>query len=192
MLPGILINDHSEKVADFAGSLKKLYKSAYPGEAITSTVLLQRFLTGLCPEIAHQLLLRNRPTDFTAALKDAIEIEYALEFDNQDDTINAIGRTAQKTTPTPDASLRQTLETLTKRLDSLEATMQKTHKAQPISYSSKERGGYGNRQGQRRSCRDRQVGPCYNCGAFGHICHNFPLNSYGPAPPVEASWTRHH
>ena len=85
--------DHSEKVVD---SLKKLYKSAYPGEAVTSTVLLQCFLTGLRPEIARQLLLRNRPTDFAAALKDAIEIEYALEFDHQDDIINAIGRTAKK------------------------------------------------------------------------------------------------
>ena len=62
---------------------------------MTSTVLLQRFLTRLRPEIARQLLLQNRPTDFAVALKDAIEIEYALEFDNQDDTINAIGRTAQ-------------------------------------------------------------------------------------------------
>ena len=128
--------DHAEKVADFADSLKKLYKSAYPGEAMTSTVLFQRFLTGLRSEIACQLLLRNRPTDFAAALKDAIEIEYGLEFDNQDDTINAIGRTAQKTTPTPDASLCQTSEMLTKRLKSLEATMQKMHKAQPTSYSS--------------------------------------------------------
>ena len=52
-----------------------------------------------------------------------------------------------KTTPTLDASLRQTLETLTKRLESLEATMQKTHKAQPISYLSQERGGYSDRRG---------------------------------------------
>ena len=44
---------HDEKVADFADALKKLYKTAYPREAMTSTVLLQRFLTGLHPAIGR-------------------------------------------------------------------------------------------------------------------------------------------
>ena len=43
---------------------------------------LQRFLTGLHPEIVHQLLLRNRPLNVANALKGAMEIEYALEFDD--------------------------------------------------------------------------------------------------------------
>ena len=58
----------NEKVTDFADALKKLFKTAYPGEAITSAVLLQRFLTGLRPEIGRQLLLRTKPTDFPAAV----------------------------------------------------------------------------------------------------------------------------
>ena len=96
------------------------------------------------------MLLRNKPADFAAALKDATEIEYALEFDNTDNSINAIGHGAQKTAQTSDnVSLRQTLETLTKRLESLEATMQKTHKAQTTSRSPQERDGHSNRQGQR-------------------------------------------
>ena len=49
---------HNEKVADFAASLKKLFKSAYPCELMTSALLLQRFLTGLRSEIGCQLLLR--------------------------------------------------------------------------------------------------------------------------------------
>ena len=104
-----------EKVADFSDALKKLYKSAYPGESLTSAVLLQRFLTGLHPEIGRQLLLRKKPANFADALKDAIDIEYALQFDSSDDTINAIGRGARKTTQSLDtAPLHQTLEMLTK------------------------------------------------------------------------------
>ena len=70
-----------EKVKDFASTLKRLFKDAYTAELMTSAVLLlQRFLTGLRPEIGRQLLLRNRPTTFTDVLKDVEEIEYALAF----------------------------------------------------------------------------------------------------------------
>ena len=64
------------KGSDFASSLKQLFKSAFPAEAMTSSVLLQRILTGLHPDINHQLLLRTRPTTFTAAVKDATDVEY--------------------------------------------------------------------------------------------------------------------
>ena len=47
---------------------------------MTSAVLLQHFLTGLRPEIGRQLLLTNKPANFADALKDAIDIEYALQF----------------------------------------------------------------------------------------------------------------
>jgi len=40
---------------------------------MASAVLLQRFLTGLCPEISRQLLLHQKPADFTAALNDAVD-----------------------------------------------------------------------------------------------------------------------
>jgi len=50
-----------EKIKDFASALKHLFKNAYPDESMDSAVLLQRFLTGLCPEIGHQLLLCGRP-----------------------------------------------------------------------------------------------------------------------------------
>lgn len=36
-----------EKVLDFAVDLRKLFREAYPREALSSTVLLQRFLMGL-------------------------------------------------------------------------------------------------------------------------------------------------
>ena len=37
----------NEKVTNFADALKNLFKIAYPGEAITSAVLLHHFLTGI-------------------------------------------------------------------------------------------------------------------------------------------------
>ena len=75
---------HSERVSDFASSLKQLFKSAFLAEVMTSSVLLQRFLTGLCPDISCQLLLCSRPTTFTAAVKDATDVEYTLEFGGED------------------------------------------------------------------------------------------------------------
>ena len=82
---------------------------------MTSAVLPQQFLTGLHPEIGRQLLLRNRPANFADALKDTIDIEYALQFDSSDDTINVIGRGTRQTAQSSDtAPLHQTLETFTK------------------------------------------------------------------------------
>ena len=67
-----------EKVADFAAALRKLFRRAYPEEQATSKVLLQRFLTGLRPQIRRQLLLRGRPELLDKAIADAAEVEYAL------------------------------------------------------------------------------------------------------------------
>jgi len=72
-------------------------------------------LTGLCPDIGHQLLLHKKPADFAAALQDAKDIEYALEFDGSEDSINTIGHSKRNASEISDnASLHQTLETLTK------------------------------------------------------------------------------
>ena len=130
-----------EKVHDFASALKQLFKNAYPTEAMTSTVLLQRFLTGLLPDIGRQLLLKKKPADFSAALKDAVDIEYALEFDNSGDSINALTRKPRITSGSESSdaiTLRQSLETLTKRLDSLETTLQRTQKTSGHTHCSKE------------------------------------------------------
>ena len=67
-----------ERVSDFASSLKQLCKSAFPAEAMTSSVLLQILLTGLRPEISRQLMLRSKPTTFTAAVKDVVLFQFSV------------------------------------------------------------------------------------------------------------------
>ena len=93
-----------------------IFKSAFPAEAMTSSVLLQRFLTGLRLDISRQLFLCSRPTTFTAVVKDATDVEYALEFGGEEVRIHAM----RPTQPTPElsnaAALHQKLDTLTKRL----------------------------------------------------------------------------
>ena len=120
----------NEKVKDFAFALKQLFKEAYPAESLDSAVSLQHFLTGLRPEISRQLLLRNRPETFTNALKDAEEIEYALAFDDSGEGINAIQHKKKQSERQDGPALSQTLEALTKRLESLETTLQMNTKAQ--------------------------------------------------------------
>ena len=171
-----------ERVADFASSLKQLFKSGYPGEALTSAVLLQRFLTGLRPEIGRQLLLHQKPANFNAAVKDAMAIEYALEFGGEDDTIHSVGQKQKTGEEVPNTAAL--LDALTKRLESLETTIQKSQvKSQPAKGL-----GYGRNQGQ----RSRHIGPCYKCGEDGHLRRGCPLNYYRPAPKVDDSWPRNH
>ena len=85
-----------ERVADYASSLKKLFKVAYPGEVMTSAVLLQKFLTGHRPEISCQLLLQKKPSDFVSALTDAVDIEYALKFNGSDNSVHAMSQPQRK------------------------------------------------------------------------------------------------
>ena len=90
---------------------------------MTSTVLLQRFLTGLHPEIGWQLLLREKPANFAAAVKDTTAIEYALEFGGEDDSVHTIEWTQKTSEALNTAAL---LDTLTKQLESLELAIQQT------------------------------------------------------------------
>ena len=67
-----------------------MFKQAYPDEDMGSTVLLQKFLTGLRPPIVRQMLLNKKPDNLSAAVKDAVTIEYAyalqFEWTNQSES----------------------------------------------------------------------------------------------------------
>ena len=97
-------------VADFADELKKLFVQAYPNEPTMSAILLQSFLSGLRTPIRRQLLLRGKPELLENTMKDAHEVEYALEFKTggqKPDTINAV---AVKQKDKSNELLQQTLE----------------------------------------------------------------------------------
>ena len=68
----------NERAEDFAIELKKLFKEAYPSEVVTSSVLLQRFMTGLRPAVSQQLLLRGTPKELSEAIEGATVVECAL------------------------------------------------------------------------------------------------------------------
>jgi len=55
----------NEKVNDYASDLKKLFTESYPSEAMTSVILLQRFVTGLSPSTYLSSVTFERPTNFT-------------------------------------------------------------------------------------------------------------------------------
>ena len=122
-----------ERAGDFAIELTKLFKQAYPEENTMSTVLLQRFVTGLRPSISRQLLLRKRPDNLEHAIKDAVEIEQTLSFhavdEDQTDLINAVANKTPSQASSKDDSqlttLHQALEKVTQRLESLETQLQR-------------------------------------------------------------------
>ena len=62
-------------MSNFATDLKKLFRLAYLEEAKSPSVLLQRLLTGLSPEISRQILLKGRPSSLEKALEVANEVE---------------------------------------------------------------------------------------------------------------------
>ena len=167
-----------ERAADFAIELTKLFKQAYPEENTTSAVLLQRFVTGLRPSIRCQLLLKKRPENMSQTVKDAEEIEQTLNLhEEKDDFVGAVGVHKRPREEPQWTALQETLEKVTKRLESLEVKMQQNQD------------GDGNRQPRRRR-QYRTVGPCYKCGQNGHLQYRCPLNSKGSAvPPVNSdSW----
>ena len=93
---------------------------------MTSSVLLQRFLTGLRPEISRQLLLRKKPSNFTKALADVVDIEYALKFNEPDVNVQAMVQPQRKPEQPDTVTLQNSLADLTRRLASLEGTLQRS------------------------------------------------------------------
>ena len=163
-----------EIVERFAEELLRLFSQAYPTEAPTSDILLQQFLTGILPSIG---LLRGKPTTLKQAIKDASDIEYALSFESSPESRKEINVVTQKQGPTELQKLQETLDKVSKRLETLELNLSKKEDNAPS-------------RGNRRSGRQTQQNfrqACWHCGEIGHFQRNCPLNYNGPVQPV-GSW----
>ena len=173
-----------EKVNDFASDLRKLFVEAYPREEVTSTILLQRFVTGLLPGISRQLLLKGKPTTLDRAIADAGDIEFALTFesphkDSQD--INVVH--CKPPVQTDSQKLQSVLDQVTKRLEALETRVQAAPKPTQ-QYNPQQRRPV--RQHPRFNNADRV---CWLCGEVGHIRRECPLSTTRPARTV-GGWPR--
>ena len=177
----------TEKAADFISDLRKKFKRAYPGEELTSAVLLQKALTGLRPEIVKQVLLRmgGPPTSLDDLSESVAGVEQALEFckesamENTETVFNiSSSGKGEQTTPMSDSKLTRLenmVEIMTKKMEALESQMK--HQTSKDEYRSGPR--------QQRSSQ-RRLRKCFKCGEFGHIQYDkeCPLNYQEPTHRV--------
>ena len=179
----------SESVEDFSTALKHIFKQAYPTEALTSTILLQRFLTGLRPPIGQQLLLRKKPGDLAEAITIAAEVEYALNFGcahiNKQNEVSVVQCPTQPHKVEYHAvdqlsKLQSSITEMTKRMEALESALEARRQIEIPTAGS-------GRTTARNRERDRRT--CFLCGQEGHLKRNCPLNYNGPAR-MAGSWSR--
>ena len=181
-----------KRVSAFATELKKLFKQAYPSEATSSSVLLQRYLTGLRPAISRQILLKGKPTSLEQAMKEAAEVEYALDFYKtkelqyevnavQEDTAATVGNTKLNRLEDTMQKMMERLETMESRLRDHAATRTRDDGATGTS-----RRAIGARS--ERRTRPRNNLRCFLCGEEGHFQRQCPLNFAEPARMVGGSW----
>ena len=137
--------------------------------------MLQRFLTGLQPPVACQMLLRKKPENLSDANKNANAVEYALAFEDTEarlssEPINLLhkkgNRQPEQQTQDKYLQLYQTVETLTKQVELLETSLRKVQEDPP----ARPRFLQASRYGQRGRQRGRDT--CHCCGQYGHF---YPL-----------------
>jgi len=173
----------NEKVNDYASDLKKLFTESYPSEAMTSAILLQRFVTGLLPPICRQLLLKGQPTSLDNAIKGANDAEYALTFHPSSENVDEVNVIQQKSLPQQKTQgLEALLEGVTKRLEALELKIESSKATQRESPRASQRIQYR----QPRPSRQRY---CWICGDPGHLQRDCPLNENRPVQKV-GGWPR--
>lgn len=162
-----------QRVADYATSLREVFEKAHKDEPLTSPVLLQRFLTGLRPQISRQVLLKGKPANFQEAVKTATDIEFAFSFDDTARTSTEICTVQNQS----EASLQQLQLTVTKLANQVEALQ-----TQLSSGQLSKRGGQFRDPPPR--ARQRR---CFACGKFGHIQRECYLNSKRQLPGWEGA-----
>ena len=96
-------------------------------EDVTSGILLQRLLTGLHVPVSRQILLHGQPSTFEQAIKEAMEIEYSLNFETKAEpvkVINAVSNHDPLREPNVEMQLQKILDQMTKCMESLEMKLQ--------------------------------------------------------------------
>ena len=181
------IQGPSEKSSEFIADLKKKFKQAYQGEAVTSTVLLQKALTGLRPEIGKQVLLTSGQPDSLEDLSEkAMAVEQALNFCKESvpeteevfavkPSVNDVNHAESKL-----SKLEALVENMAQKLETLEMKLKDQKETSRSTY-----------QKSRPGPRVRFV-RCFKCGGIGHrqFDAECPLNEREPTPPATGVGSR--
>ena len=175
--------------------LKRLIKDTYSSDDYTSAILLQWFLTGLLSPVCRQLLLHGKPETLHQAIKDAVNVECALNFDTGlEDTqeVNVI----QSKPPTQDSTVAHKLQgSLDQIVKCLETNLEAIWKQTPVQATQQYTRSCCDQPNLDRPRQRRQQNydfeqRCWLCGEPGHLKRNFPLNYSGSTRPV-GSWLRY-
>ena len=137
-------------------------------------------------------MLQGKPDTLTQAIKDAVNIEFALNFageaDSNSQEVNAVHHKPRQE-PSGHNKLQESLDQIVKRLEALE-TSQRQSSLPPAEYSDRSHPSQLDR-GQRQQGRQHEYTEptCWLCGELGHIRRHCPLNSNRPVRRV-GSWPR--
>lgn len=165
-----------QRVTEYARELKGLFQKAHKEESLASPVLLQKFLAGLQPQIRRQVLLKGQPAEFTAAVKTAVEVEYAFRFEDGNATHRAEVCSIEDRSNTAMEQLQQTVSELSKQVQMLQEELVKER---AMRQNPPQRRVFNGGKDRRR---------CFACGKFGHIQRQCHLNSHRPASMGAGSW----
>ena len=147
------VQKKGEKLAEFAGDLRKLADKAYPkwDPKIRLQLATSRFIQGVASQSTQLTLMRKSPPTLDEALKEA------TQFEMIEATQRAIQRpsASQVMAAEPVSRYQQQIDTLSQHVKTLTAEVEKLTKTGQSSRS------IAGRRGSR--------GRCWNCGRYGHF-----------------------